>query len=45
VPAPPAGGNTAFHLSPPTPLKPGTFKVILFLGDDSVDTKVFAVRK
>ena len=45
VPAPPAGENTAFHLSPSTPLKPGTFKVILFLGDDSVDTKVFAVRE
>jgi hypothetical protein len=39
------GENTAFHLSRPKGLKAGTYKVILFLGDDSVDTKVFAVRK
>lgn len=41
----PGGENTAFHLSRPTGLKPGTYKVIVFLGDDSVDTKVFAVQK
>ena len=39
------GENTAFSLAKPKGLKPGTYKVILFLGDDSVDTKVFAVKK
>jgi hypothetical protein len=42
---PPKGENTAFHLSQPKGLKPGTYKVVLFLGGDSVDTKVFVVRK
>lgn len=41
----PAGENTVFQLSQPKGLKPGTYKVVLFLGDDSVDTKVFAVKK
>jgi hypothetical protein len=41
----PAGENTAFHLSPPKGLKPGTYKVIVFLGGDSVDTKAFVVQK
>lgn len=45
VPVPPAGENTAFHLSRPGGLKPGTYKVIVFLDDDSVETKVFAVKK
>ncbi len=41
-----AGGeNTAFQLAKPKGLKPGTYKMILFLGDDSVDTKVFVVKK
>ena len=41
-----AGGeNTAFHLSRPKGLKPGTYKVVLFLGGDSADTKVFVVKK
>ena len=44
-PVGPAGENTAFHLSRPTGLKPGTYKVIVFLGDDSVDTKAFVVQK
>jgi hypothetical protein len=44
-PVRPGGENTAFHLSEPKGLKPGTYKVIVFLGDDSVDTKVFLVRK
>jgi len=44
-PVGPAGENTAFQLSEPKGLKPGTYKVIVFLGDDSVDTKVFAVQK
>ena len=44
-PVGPAGENTAFRLSQPKGLKPGTYKVILFLGDDSVETRVFAVRK
>jgi hypothetical protein len=41
----PAGQNTAFQLSRPKGLKVGTYKVIIFLGGDSVDTKVFAVKK
>ena len=40
-----AGENTAFSLAEPKGLKPGTYKVILFLGADSVDTKVFRVTK
>jgi hypothetical protein len=44
-PVPPAGENTAFHLAQVKGLKPGTYKVIVFLGEDSVDTKVFVVRK
>jgi hypothetical protein len=44
-PVRPGGENTAFHLSQPKGLKPGTYKVIVFLGDDSVDTKVFVVQK
>jgi hypothetical protein len=40
-----AGENTAFQLSQPKGFKPGTYKVILFLGGDSVDTKVFVVKK
>jgi hypothetical protein len=39
------GENTVFDLSQPKGLKPGTYKVVLFLGGDSVDTKVFVVRK
>ncbi len=44
-PVGPAGENTGFHLAQPKGLKPGTYKVIVFLGSDSVETKVFAVRK
>ena len=40
-----AGENTAFHLSRPKGLKPGTYKVIVFLGNDSADTKAFVVQK
>jgi hypothetical protein len=40
-----AGENAAFSLSLPKGFKPGTYKVVLFLGDDSVDTKMFAVKK
>jgi len=39
------GKNTLFQLSQAKGLKPGTYKVVLFLGDDSADTKVFAVKK
>jgi hypothetical protein len=39
------GENIAFRLSQPKGLKPGTYKVIVFLDDDSVETKVFVVRK
>jgi hypothetical protein len=42
---PPAGKNAAFQLSRPEGLKPGTYKVIVFLDEDSVDTKVFVVKK
>ena len=41
----PPGENTAFHLAQPKGLKPGTYKVIVFLGGDSVETRVFAVKK
>src|SRR5262249_61834196 len=34
-----AGENIAFSLSQPKGLKPGTYKVIVFLDDDSVATK------
>jgi hypothetical protein len=39
------GENTAFSLSPPKGLKPGTYKVVVFLDGDSADTKVFVVKK
>jgi hypothetical protein len=39
------GENTAFSLSQPKGLKPGTYKVVVYLDDDSVDTKVFVVKK
>jgi hypothetical protein len=45
APVPPAGENAAFHLAQPKGLKAGTYKVIVFLDDDSVDTKVFVVKK
>ena len=38
-----SGENTAFSLDAPKGLKPGTYKVIVFLGGDSVDTKAFRV--
>lgn len=44
-PVRPEGENTAFQLSQPKGFKPGTYKVVLFLGEDSVDTKVFVVKK
>jgi len=39
------GENTAFSLSQPKGFKPGTYKVVVLLDDDSVDTKVFVVKK
>ncbi|HEY9504384.1 MAG TPA: hypothetical protein VIQ27_00320 [Gemmatimonadales bacterium] len=39
------GENTPFSLAQPKGLKPGTYKVVLLLDDDSVDTKVFVVGK
>ncbi len=42
---PPAGENAAFQLTQPKGLKVGTYKVVLFIDDDSVDTKVFVVKK
>jgi hypothetical protein len=44
-PAQDANGSTAFSLAQPKGLKPGTYKVVVFLGDDSVDAKVFVVKK
>ncbi len=44
-PVRPAGENTVFQLSQPKGFKPGTYKVVLFLENDSADTKVFVVRK
>jgi hypothetical protein len=44
-PVPPAGENAQFSLAQPKGLKPGTYKVIVFLGGDSVETRVFAVKK
>lgn len=42
----PAGGGTAgFSLAQPKGLKLGNYKVVVFLDNDSVDTKVFVVRK
>jgi uncharacterized protein YukJ len=40
-----AGENTAFYLSQPKGFKPGTYKVVLFLNQDSIDTKVFVVQR
>jgi hypothetical protein len=45
VPIPKAGENAAFQLSKPKGLKVGTYKVVVFLGDDSVEAKVFVVKK
>ena len=39
------GENTSFSLTQPKGLKPGTYKVVVLLDDDSVDTKVFVVKK
>jgi hypothetical protein len=44
-PIPPAGQNAAFQLSQPKGFKVGTYKVVVFLGKDSADTKVFVVKK
>ncbi|HKT61687.1 MAG TPA: hypothetical protein VJQ46_16640 [Gemmatimonadales bacterium] len=44
-PIPAAGQNAAFQLSQPKGLKVGTYKVVVFLGNDSADTKVFVVKK
>ena len=41
----PTGQNTAFQLTRPKGLKLGTYKVVLFLGNDSADTKAFVVKK
>jgi hypothetical protein len=38
-------GNKEFHLAQPKGWKPGTYLVTLYLNGDSVDSKVFAVRK
>ena len=45
VPIPAAGQNAAFQLSQSKGLKPGTYKVVVFLGNDSADAKVFVVKK
>lgn len=38
-------GNKEFHLAQPKGWQPGTYLVTLFLNDDSVEAKTFAVRK
>ena len=40
-----AGENIQFSLSEPKGLKVGTYKMVLFLDEDSVETRVFAVKK
>ena len=45
LPIPAGGENAAFALSQPKGLKPGTYKVVVFLGNDSADAKVFVVKK
>ena len=45
VSVPEAGEHAEFRLSQPKGFKPGNYKVIVFLGSDSVETRVFAVRK
>lgn len=44
-PVPASGKNIGFSLSQRRGLKLGTYKVIVFLDNDSVDTKVFVVKK
>ena len=44
-PLPEPGANAAFRLSRPKGLKPGNYKVVVFLGTDSVDAKVFVVKQ
>jgi hypothetical protein len=44
-PVPASGKNAGFSLAQPKGLKLGTYKVIVFLDNDSVDTKVFVVKK
>jgi hypothetical protein len=44
-PIPAVGQNAAFQLSQPKGLKAGTYKVVVFLGNDSAETKVFVVKK
>jgi hypothetical protein len=38
-------GNKEFHLAQPKGWKPGTYLVTLFLNNDSVEAKTFAVKK
>src|SRR5688572_9345002 len=45
APVPEEGENAEFRLSQAKGFKPGNYKVIVFLGGDSVETRVFAVRK
>jgi hypothetical protein len=45
TPVPEGGGNAEFRLSQAKGFPPGNYKVIVFLGADSVETRVFAVRK
>ena len=41
----PKAQNASFNLSQPKGLKPGTYKVVVFLGSDSVEAKAFVVKK
>jgi hypothetical protein len=40
-----AAGNKEFHLAQPKGWQPGTYLITLYLNNDSVDAKTFAVRK
>jgi hypothetical protein len=40
-----AAGNKEFHFAPAKGWQPGTYLVTLYLNDDSVDAKTFAVKK
>jgi hypothetical protein len=40
-----AAGNKEFHLAQPKGWQPGTYLITLYLDNDSVEAKTFAVRK
>ena len=40
-----AAGNKEFHLAQPKGWQPGTYLITLYLNNDSIEAKTFAVRK